>query len=119
MKTCGRCKRWCSLQDFTVCASAPDGLDRNCRTCKKDKQLRTKYGITLADFKEMERSQDGRCLICARKPGGRSLSVDHCHKTGRVRGLLCYRCNQFLGYINDRTEPLVAAIEHLQGPVKS
>ena len=68
------------------------------RAITKDKYLRAKYGLTLAQFKKMEFDQKGLCKICLRppKPGGLSLRVDHDHKTERVRGLLCYRCNHRL-----------------------
>ena len=62
--------------------------------------LRAKFGIDIADYERMLAEQDGLCAIC-RQPesrkgrGGRSLplAVDHCHKTNRVRGLLCGSCN--------------------------
>lgn len=63
------------------------------------------YGITEQDFLEMERVQGGVCAICRRperrKVRGRvtRLSVDHCHKTGRVRGLLCAHCNSKLSLV--------------------
>ena len=65
---------------------------------KKDKYLREKYDLTLAQYKKMEFEQKGRCKICFRLPkeGGCPLVVDHAHKSGRVRGLLCWRCNHRL-----------------------
>jgi hypothetical protein len=65
---------------------------------KKDQYLRTRYGLTLVQMKQMEFDQKGRCRICLRlpKPGGCPLVVDHDHKSGRVRGLLCFRCNHRL-----------------------
>ena len=65
---------------------------------KKDKYLREQYGLTYEQFKQMEFDQKGLCKICLRapKPGGAPLCVDHDHKTGRVRGLICYRDNKRL-----------------------
>jgi len=66
---------------------------------KKDKYLRTRYGLTLLQMRKMEFEQKGRCRICMRlpKPGGCPLQVDHDHKGNhRVRGLLCFRCNHRL-----------------------
>lgn len=65
---------------------------------KKDRRLRELYGLTLKQYREMEFQQKGRCKICLRlpKPGGAPLFVDHDHKTGRVRGLLDWRCNHRL-----------------------
>jgi hypothetical protein len=62
--------------------------------------------------------QDGRCAICRKKPQtGRRLSVDHDHKTGEVRGLLCTLCNQGLGYFKDDPGRLGAALEYLTAQV--
>ena len=54
-----------------------------------------KYGITERQYRLMLRRQKGRCSICGTLPKKRRLAVDHCHLTGRVRGLLCYHCNRF------------------------
>ena len=72
-------------------------------------QLKKKYGLTEDDYERMLLAQHGRCAIC----GGeilskRRLAVDHCHKSGRVRGLLCGPCNGFLGRINDDPASLLA-----------
>jgi hypothetical protein len=61
---------------------------------------KTSYGITVADFDRMLAAQGGRCAVCGSdKPGGRwaRFAVDHCHKTGKVRGLLCTHCNVLVG----------------------
>lgn len=57
------------------------------------------YGISLQEFEEMVKVQGGLCKICGEPPiKGRALHVDHDHKTGKVRGLLCFRCNGALGW---------------------
>jgi hypothetical protein len=59
-----------------------------------------KYNLTQQDYNKMLEAQGGKCKVC-REHGplnGRSLDVDHDHKTGRVRGLLCPRCNAHLGW---------------------
>lgn len=68
------------------------------KSLKKDKYLQSTYGLTLAQYRKMEFDQKGLCKICFRapKPGGLPLHVDHDHRKGRVRGLLCYRCNHRL-----------------------
>jgi len=65
---------------------------------KKDKYLREQYGLTYRQYKEMLFQQKGLCKICLRppKPGGMPLVVDHDHRSGRVRGLLDWRCNHRL-----------------------
>ena len=73
--------------------------------------LKYQYGITLAEFDAMLLSQNNRCAIC--QDTGK-LCVDHCHNTGKVRGLLCYKCNTVLGQARDSTEILTKAIAYLQ-----
>lgn len=80
-------------------------------------KLKYRYGITLDDYKQMLSGQDGRCAICGSretKSQHKYLYVDHCHKTGKVRGLLCYHCNSTLGYMRDNPETLRSAIAYLE-----
>lgn len=64
----------------------------------KDAYLKRTYGISLLDYYRMLDSQDRRCAICLQAASRyrSALAVDHNHKTGKVRGLLCYRCNKFV-----------------------
>lgn len=78
----------------------------------KDSQLRFKYGLTEAEYLAMAEQQGGLCAICHRPPR-KVLHVDHCHKTGRVRGLLCHACNVGLGWLGDEPSRMRAAIEYL------
>jgi hypothetical protein len=85
----------------------------------KDKRygedLKKHYGITLEDYNEMFSAQDGKCAICSGGPNGeKRLCVDHCHSTGKVRGLLCDKCNVGLGRFNDDLALLEKAIEYLK-----
>lgn len=80
--------------------------------------LKTKYGITPDQFEEMNAAQEGLCKICKQHPQASDprktrLCVDHCHTTGRVRGLLCHDCNVLLGFSNDSPAILYRAIEYL------
>jgi hypothetical protein len=81
----------------------------------RDADLRRKYGITAADYDRMLAKQGGVCAICrGSESGGRgTFHVDHCHATGRIRGLLCHWCNVALGCFRDRPERLERAIEYL------
>lgn len=76
------------------------------------------YGLTVEAFNELVRKQEGKCRICERVPQGRNdqdkLVVDHCHKTGRVRGLLCTQCNGAIGWLKDDPEILKRAYEYLR-----
>jgi Recombination endonuclease VII len=73
----------------------------------------SKYGLTPADYERMVAERQGRCDGCSGTNGGRSLVVDHCHKSGKVRGLLCYSCNQALSLIQDSAETLLRLAEYL------
>jgi len=87
---------------------------------RKNIQLRCRFDIGLCDYERMLAEQNGVCAICLQpersKQNGRiiDLAVDHDHKTGRVRQLLCMTCNQMLGAINDNQELLQKAIDYLR-----
>ena len=77
---------------------------------KKNYHLMIRYGITLEQYENLFKNQNGRCAIknCSAELAlrGRSTHVDHCHNTGKIRGLLCRACNHALGHIKDN--PLIA-----------
>lgn len=79
-------------------------------------QLRRRYGISLEQYEAMLELQDGRCAICGRHGDefGRRLAVDHCHETGKVRGLLCINCNPGIGAFRDNPELLRRAASYLE-----
>ena len=80
-----------------------------------DNWLKSKYGITLAQYNAMIESQKGVCKICGGKGEiKRRLHVDHCHSTGKVGGLLCYYCNLMLGLARDNPETLKNAARYLK-----
>lgn len=84
----------------------------------QERDLRKKYGLTLNDVREMLRRQSGRCAICRTDtPGGKHnrFNVDHCHRTGRVRGLLCDPCNRGIGFLKESSERLITAAIYLDG----
>ena len=79
------------------------------------------YGVSQDEYMEMLEEQDYVCAICGKpeclvNPSGetRPLSIDHCHDTGKVRGLLCNRCNILLSRARDSVEILANAIEYLR-----
>lgn len=76
-----------------------------------------KYGITLDDYNRMLAEQGGGCAICGSETNknGKALFVDHCHDTGRVRGILCYKCNTGLGSFKDDAGLLEKAFRYLNG----
>lgn len=78
---------------------------------KKDYILRTRFGITLAVFNDMLKQQNNVCAIC--KVSSFRLAVDHCHRTGKIRDLLCFKCNIILGHINEDVTILNNAIDYI------
>lgn len=79
------------------------------------KQL-AKYNLSLDDYDELLAAQNGKCAICLKSPAeNKNLNVDHCHTTGKVRGLLCFRCNFGLSYFAEDYENLTRAAEHVKG----
>ena len=86
-----------------------------------NRSLLRAYGISLEQYKELYRLQNGECAICLKKHDGydpkgnkRRLDVDHCHKTKRVRGLLCLKCNRSIGMMDDSPEILERAVRYLR-----
>lgn len=80
-------------------------------------KLRRKYGLTLDAWNELATRQSFACAVCGvpQTEMERGLFVDHDHKTGRVRGLLCNPCNRGLGYFRDRPDLLQKAKDYLNG----
>src|SRR5579863_5460292 len=74
--------------------------------------LKAKYGLTPEDYDNMLAAQNGLCAICTKKP--KTFHVDHDHDTGKVRGLLCQKCNILLGQADEKPEILIAAIDYLK-----
>jgi hypothetical protein len=86
------------------------GLDTISR---RRRDFRKKYGITLEDWDKMYTDQTGKCAICDVSFDGLKVCVDHDHKTGAVRGLLCVECNHGLGKFKDDSSVLFAAATYL------
>jgi len=79
----------------------------------RDSSYRKKYGISISQVESMIASQDGKCAICKTKPEG-VLFVDHRHSDGKVRGMLCFKCNTALGGFGDSISRLSSAIKYLE-----
>jgi hypothetical protein len=85
----------------------------------RNSHLKRKYGINVAVYELMAEAQNNRCAICGRPPKKRRLHVDHNHKDGRVRGLLCFQCNYALGRFNNDILKLRNAIKYLNKTKKT
>ena len=81
--------------------------------------LKTKYGLSLEDYDSLILTQANKCLICSKeftqyKDDRHGIAcVDHCHKTGIVRGLLCHRCNTAIGFMEEDSDRFWNAISYL------
>lgn len=91
------------------------------KTRKRDKAkvraywLKHKYGISLDEFNSLLEKQNHRCAICQTpEPVGYGWHLDHCHSSGKVRGILCQRCNQAIGLLNEDTNVFKKAVEYLE-----
>jgi len=137
-KMCRKCKEVKSFPNFSKSGKKyPDGLAGWCKPCMKvyaadyyrrnsqkmrikarKSQLRLYFNLSVEDYENMYRAQNGACAVCrGQSTDGRRLAVDHCHSTGKVRGLLCYRCNIGIGYLKDSPERLRDAAAYLEGQI--
>lgn len=78
-------------------------------------RLKKVFGLSVEEFDSMLQNQNGTCAIChtPEPTGVGNWHVDHCHTTGRIRGLLCSKCNHVLGLVNDDRSTLLSAINYL------
>lgn len=132
-RCCCRCKKRLPRECFAPNRFKRSGVQAYCRECGRTaareqiKRYREenpdyiqrhklkKYGITVEQFEAMKVAQGGACAICGDRPTS-ALHVDHCHSTGRVRGLLCRSCNHGLGNFRDSPEAMRRAVEYILEP---
>jgi N12 class adenine-specific DNA methylase len=79
---------------------------------QKNINLKRRYNITEEEYKTLLESQQNCCDICKIKVD--ELCIDHCHKTGKIRSLLCHKCNTAIGLFSEDTKVLQNAIEYIQ-----
>jgi recombination endonuclease VII len=126
MKQCLDCNKILDIQYFPRFSSRRDGRHSYCKRCfakrcedskvklhgsTRDFHLKRRYGLTSADVDRMIGAQGGVCAVCRRRD---PQHVDHDHRTGRVRGILCSLCNQGLGNFDDDVEVMAAAIAYVR-----
>lgn len=84
----------------------------------RNKDLRIRYGITLAEYDARLSAQGGVCACCQSAapgyPSGRSFAVDHDHETGVIRGLICSKCNKGIGLLGDNAAGVAKALAYLR-----
>lgn len=82
----------------------------------KNTNLKSLYGVTLDEYNQMFEKQKGCCLLCSRHQVEvtQRLNLDHCHTTGRVRGLLCGNCNRGIGLLKHNVVTLENAVRYLR-----
>jgi hypothetical protein len=86
----------------------------NVKLRMRELKMLRKFGLTLDQYRAMRDSQGGACAICGTAPPGEyDLRVDHCHATGKIRGLLCATCNLALGNLGDTAAGVHRAVEYL------
>ena len=79
----------------------------------RNARLRQTYGISSTEYDEMSKQQNHTCMICGESEKKQTLTVDHDHKTGKIRSLLCINCNSGIGRFNDDPALLIVAAEYL------
>jgi hypothetical protein len=132
-KQCQMCNKTKSTTEFFKRGRSKDGFGSYCKPCKleknstswrknrnkhldqrKDAHLKKLYGIGIKEFKKMLSEQKGMCAICLTKDNyGKKLAVDHCHTTGKIRGLLCNRCNRAIGLLDDDKDRVLRMHKYL------
>jgi hypothetical protein len=136
-KKCTVCKKHKPLSCFYNSKTSKDGKGYRCKECdtvarkkwsqdnperakesRRGRLLKNRYGITIKDYDALLEKQGGACGICKassnRHLNNSAFSVDHCHQTGQIRGLLCNQCNRALGMFNDSEELIQKALDWLR-----
>lgn len=105
-------KKYRSTEEYRVKKAAYRAMQKH-KDKRRDTILKQTFGISLEDYNIMLSNQGGVCFICHDIDPVRSLAVDHCHTTGKIRGLLCRDCNQGIGKFADDITRLKRAIKYL------
>ncbi len=131
-KVCSKCKKEKDFKYFSPRSNRKSGYQSQCKQCRnsypknrtenytRNYDLNKSYGISLDDYNKLLQEQNECCKICnthiskLNQKLKKNLCVDHCHITGRIRGLLCDKCNRGLGLFNDDENLLLKAINYLK-----
>lgn len=122
--TCRRCAAEAKARSRAIHGNISPEYKRAWRAANPEKIRRhnrrrqlKEYGLTEESYAALLMQQDRRCKICACTAEGRALHVDHDHKTGRIRGLLCTNCNTALGLLKETPELFMRAVVYLEAGV--
>lgn len=140
-KVCTVCKETKPLEEYYNLKAAKDGKSWRCKECDKNTTLhsrkvryersrlqqrhanrKAKYGLTEGEFNKLLTLQGGKCECCGelltdefeKQHARNKLVIDHCHKTGEVRGLLCTMCNKGIGLLGETADSLYKAYKYLK-----
>lgn len=121
-KSCITCNNIFPISKFYKNCERKGGYINECKECNTKRWRKSKFGISDLKFQELLYNQHNKCAICKKEEAvnhrtedrKRALAVDHCHKTDKIRGLLCTKCNQGLGLFFDNPTFLLTAAEYLK-----
>ena len=144
MKTCNSCTASKKIQEFYYDKRYTDNRYARCKTCCREKArarykenpghfkliqqkyikanprkrtdtiMRSQTGLSLLAYEKLSYQQNHRCAVCKLKPVKRRLDIDHCHQTNIIRGLLCNKCNQALGLLQDNPTLITNLLRYLK-----
>ena len=120
-KSCGCLSREVNRGKGKKARNYIHGLCVGGKSSKKYRRLQSlkhTYHISIDEYDKIKKKQNGKCAICGEPETRRGLSLDHNHKTGIVRGLLCSNCNVLLGYARENVDILKKSIIYLKGVKK-
>ncbi len=134
-KSCSKCKEYKKANYFYRNVKSKDKLTSACKKCidkqqnekaksnkgwdtdkQRDTRFKKQFGISLEEYNNFLEEQNYSCAICGKseEDNKKRLAVDHCHKTNKVRKLLCHHCNIALGMVQDNEEILISMISYLK-----
>lgn len=117
-KLCTKCDDFKLIDNFRPYGHGKSKFRRSvCDECETYKRYKDFYGLDKEDFLIMLNKCDSKCNICKEKIEGKALHIDHDHKTGKVRGILCKNCNNGLGMFCDNTSLLKEAVIYLKSNI--
>lgn len=110
-KICSSCKKNKKVDQFNKHKNTADNLQNVCKSCKAQMTRNWKYSMKNGEIARMIVEQNSSCAICLKKTD--DIVLDHDHKTGKVRQLLCRKCNALLGMCDDNILILNTAIAYI------